>query len=246
MRRILLGLAFSLIAKAAFATQIILTAGTTWTVPDDWNNVDNTVEVIGAGADGGGPSYNSFYYGGGGGAYAKIVNFSTTKGASITVHFGSIDCAGTTDGTWFNSSATVFAESGYRGCNQNNGVSPGQGGRVAFSIGTTRFAGGSGSQGGGGGGAAGPNGAGVSGGNNGGAGDAGFGGAGGVGGVGGNGTEFDASHGSGGGGGGTGTAFAGGNYGAGGGATPATGAAGTGGLIVITYTPQRRISQGAF
>jgi len=49
---------------AAGTTTVILTSGSTWTVPDCWNNADNSVEVIGAGGGGSG----TLGGGGGGGA----------------------------------------------------------------------------------------------------------------------------------------------------------------------------------
>ena len=49
---------------------VAYTASGTFTVPDDWNDTDNSIEVIGGG--GGGSSVSTG--GGGGGGYAKIVN----------------------------------------------------------------------------------------------------------------------------------------------------------------------------
>ena len=63
--------------------QIVLTitgAGT-WTVPADWNNSNNKIEVIGGGGNGG-------TSGGGGGAYARGANVSLTVGASIAYSVG--------------------------------------------------------------------------------------------------------------------------------------------------------------
>src|SRR5262249_9035560 len=65
-------------AEAA-ATVIYLTSTSlaTWTVPNDWDSGNNTIEVIGGGG-GGGPaqagSPASGNGGGGGGAYAKVSN----------------------------------------------------------------------------------------------------------------------------------------------------------------------------
>lgn len=65
---------------------VILTSGTSWTVPTDWNSTNNTIEVIG-----------------GGGGYSKITNLSLTVGASITYQIGSGGAASTAGGnTWFN------------------------------------------------------------------------------------------------------------------------------------------------
>ena len=60
-------------------TQVILTSGTSYTVPDDWSDTSNTIEAIGGGGSGGSNSRA----GGGGGGYSKITNLSLTAGASI-------------------------------------------------------------------------------------------------------------------------------------------------------------------
>ena len=60
-------------------------SGTTWTVPSDWNVVNNTIELIGGGGGGGGgagarSTANNAWYGsgggGGGGGYTKVTNVS--------------------------------------------------------------------------------------------------------------------------------------------------------------------------
>lgn len=217
--------------------------GITWNVPSDWNSASNTVEAIGAGANG------IVRNGGGGGAYAKTTNVSLTPGGTTTYNIGAGDSFVDTQ---FKNGATLVAAAAF---DQN-------GGTAAASTGTTKFNGGTGgtassTAGAGGGGAGGLNGAGANGtncsstsnGSNGGSGDAGSGGAGGSGGVGsGNGSagasgmEYDSSHGSGGGGGGgggsdPGNGGAAGNYGAGGGgAGKGTAGSGAQGLIIITYT----------
>lgn len=253
-RSLILGGLLSFLAKAAFATTIFLTSGTTWVVPNDFGSI-NTIEVIGHGATGDTTCASpSITRGGGGGAYSKAVNVLLAPGATINVHFGLQSEEGAPDGVWLKTSGTVYAESGFNGAGCAN---PGQGGRAANGVGATKFSGGQGSLGSGGGagigaggGAAGPHGDGgdaavpspdaV-----GGVGDAGFGGAGGstAPGDGGNGTEFDASHGAGGGGGSN--AAIGGGFGGlyGGGGSFNVGAPG---LIVITYTPRQRVSSGVF
>ena len=35
----------------AAATRVFITSGTSWTVPSDWNSANNTIEVIGGGAN---------------------------------------------------------------------------------------------------------------------------------------------------------------------------------------------------
>lgn len=231
------GVAQGIVAVSAGTKQIILTSGTNWTVPSDWNNSNNKIECVAAGAAGG-------TYGGGGGAYARKNNLALTPGANISVQVGTPGTY-TVASTWFGSTSTVFAA----------GPVTTNGGLAASSIGDVVYSGGSAStsaNASGGGGAGGPNGAGVSttsGNSAGGAGDAGFGGTGspyvasGTSSPGGNGTEWGTA-GSGGGGGGNGTAAAGnpggagGNYGGGGGGS-AKGvvSAGAPGVIVITYTP---------
>lgn len=212
-------------------------SGSSWTVPDDWNNASNTVEVIGAG----GPKTAS--YAPGGGAYSKKSNLSLTSGDSISYQIGIV-----TDGfandpsvdTWFLSSTTVRAA----GSTGNN-----SGGQASNGVGDVKYSGGDGESGGGG--AAGPHGDGanaqtVSPYVDGGTADAGYGGIGGIGLAashddrnGGNGTEWDALHGAGGGGGyNDSSGGCGGLYGGGGSASPeGQGCTGAGGLLVITYTP---------
>lgn len=224
---------------AIIKTFLTTTGANTWTVPADWNNSFNTIEVLGGGA-----SYSGDInkLSGGGGAYSKISNLTLTPGASInyTVGVGSSN-NGTNVDTWFNGTtignASVSAAGGGHG-------GAGVGGATASGVGTTKFAGGAGggAGGSGAGGAAGPSGAGGAGsGANGGTGDNGSGGAGGTVGshTGGNGTEFDATHGSGGGGYGAagGTSGAGGNYGGGGGSTSVQGDGQSGiqGLIYVAY-----------
>jgi len=202
---------------------IVLTSGTSWTVPADWNSAANTIEGIGAGGTAG-----TLSSGGGGGAYARVSNVTLTPGASIPIQIGTAGAGGVAD-TIFNTS-TMIAQ----GAVQNNG------GSTAGSTGTVKFDGGQGgSPSGGGGGAAGPNGAGQGGRGDGsdqggGAGDNGFGGAGGVGSgtAGSNGTNMNGGVGAGGGGSGIGSGAAG-LYGAGGGFSAGTPAQG---VLVITYT----------
>lgn len=243
-------LACWLCASPALATQIFLTVGSgTWTAPPDFSST-NTIECIGGGGGGGDSTTGK---GGGGGAYAKIVNYPGTPGASISYSVGaggSGSTAPTAGGdSWFGSTGTILAKGAQ--------VTSGNGGLASASVGTTKYNGGNGGGSGGGGGAAGPNGAGGNATSSGGAGDAGFGGAGGAypGGAGGDGAEFDATHGSGGGGGGSPSQPPApglpGSYGAGGGAYQSTtlggGVAGSAGLCVINYVPgQRRVSSGAF
>jgi hypothetical protein len=147
----------------------VLTSGTSWTVPSDWNSSDNKVECIGGGGagtseendnDGGG--------GGGGGAYTKKNNLSLTPGASVSYQIGQGSAAGSgNDGTdsWFVSSATLLAKGGKYAVDHTGAL----GGSSTASVGDVKYAGGNGgdygsSGGGGGGGGAGPNGKGGNGG----------------------------------------------------------------------------------
>jgi hypothetical protein len=229
---------------------VFLTSGTSWTVPSDWNNSNNTIECIGGG--GAGQFTGLGAGGGGGGGYAKKSNLTLTPGASIGFQVGAggslSGAAGTA--TWFSSPSAVYADFGKGGT-----TSAGGSGGVA-NVGDVVANGGNGAKTGGGG-AAGPNGKGVIGGSttggngdngSGGNGGTGGGGAGAVGNPGDPGTEYTstlgATAGSGGGGGGGGPAGGsrggvGGLYGGGGGGGGAAGAGGHGaaGLIVITYTP---------
>src|SRR3989338_3889821 len=70
-------------AEAGFRKVIFLTnADTSWTVPDDWNNQANMIEVI-AGGGGAGDGTSSGTGGGGGGGYAKSINLNLTRGATL-------------------------------------------------------------------------------------------------------------------------------------------------------------------
>ena len=57
MPRVGLGVKKALAVNANVTVFVSSTAATTWTVPSDWNNASNTIEVIGGG--GGGRSDNS-------------------------------------------------------------------------------------------------------------------------------------------------------------------------------------------
>jgi hypothetical protein len=90
-------------AKVIFLTT---TGAGTWTVPADWNNANNSIELIGGGA--GGTGGNGGRYGGGGGAYAGLYNFSLTPGATVYLYVGAGGIGTTTnvysqgEDTWFN------------------------------------------------------------------------------------------------------------------------------------------------
>ncbi len=232
---------------AAPSTQrvIILTSGNTWSVPSEWNNLNNTIEVIGGGGGGGPPSGNvATAGGGGGGGYSKVTNLSLTPGSTAYIRIGSGGGENSSGGDTWLSSVNAAPTNTSQGVLAKGGAGAGGGGASASGVGNIKYSGGNGgasgpygATGGGGGGAAGPHGMGNNGsagsfpstGGAGASGDAGSGGSGGANRVvGGNGTEWDASTGSGGGGGGGSTDFsqsgnctggggAGGTYGGGGG-----------------------------
>ncbi|MFA5951989.1 MAG: tail fiber domain-containing protein [Hyphomicrobium sp.] len=165
---------------------VYLTSGTSWVVPSDWNNANNSIEMIGGGGGGGG-SASSPAGGGGGGAYSKSTNLTLTPGNSIAYQIGSAGTGGTSGNngtaggdTWFDGSGTtcsgqtVCAKGGAGGKSNSfsNGVAAG--GAAASGIGSTKYSGGNGgyhtgpvgnTNGMGGGGAGGPNGNGGRGGN---------------------------------------------------------------------------------
>jgi hypothetical protein len=152
------------------ATVIVLTSGSSWTVPSNWCSLNNTIEVIGGGGGGGpgDPGTNGPGSGGGGGGYSKITNLNLMPGALIPFSVGA-GGAGAPTGqsnvaqpggdTWLNGasfgSSSVAAKGGAQGVYNSNG---GQGGRalagIASGAGSQKFSGGTGNQGGGG--AAGP------------------------------------------------------------------------------------------
>lgn len=75
------------------ATVIALTSGTSWSVPADWDDSNNSIHCIGGGVDGvagqggNGSGFNG-QRGGGGGAYSTISNLNLTPGGSVTYAVG--------------------------------------------------------------------------------------------------------------------------------------------------------------
>lgn len=163
--------------------QTILTEGTSWTVPDDWVNGNNTIEVIG----GGGAGWTNTAAtatgsgGGGGGGYSKITNLTLTPGATVTYQIGAGGKYGAVNGgvTFFNrtaGTAGTCADTVSVCANGGGGATSATGGAFAdtvAAVGTTKWAGGAGGNGGpataltggGGGGAGGPTKQGQAGGN---------------------------------------------------------------------------------
>ena len=100
-------------------TVIVLTTGTSWTVPSDWNNSNNTIECYGAG------SY-------GGGAYAKITNLALVINSSYTISIGAGSAGGTAGDTYFSNTTTVLAK----------GAVGSTGGLASTSVGSIKYSGG--------------------------------------------------------------------------------------------------------
>src|ERR1035437_656430 len=228
-------------------TQIFLTSGTTWTVPTDWNNSNNSIECLGGGGGGSSQNNGASSSGASGGGYGKVSNITLTPSSTVNYAVGVGGTAGNAGLGGGNGGDTYFNAASYAAATVAGQHGLGSQGTATYAggsgKGTTVYSGGGTSTGNnGGGGAAGLNGNGNgSSGNNGGSGDAGFGGAGGARfNNGGNGTEWDSTHGSGGGGGGNGNPSGnGGSYGAGGGSSGSsviTSGAGSQGIIVINYT----------
>lgn len=162
----------------------ILTTGTTWTVPSDWTDGNNTIEVIGGGGAGRTDTTGiAGAGGGGGGAYAKSVNISLTPGSNIDYQIGQGGIATSLNGTdtFFNRTSgtagtcadtTSACAKGGIGATSATGAAGGlASSSFATGTGNAKNNGGTGGtgnttadSGGGGGGAGGPNGAGGTGG----------------------------------------------------------------------------------
>jgi hypothetical protein len=158
----------------------LLTSGTTWTVPDDWNSSNNSIYLIGGGGGGGSGSSSgnnrAAGAGGGGGGYAQINNFSASTGSAISYTIGSGGVANGNGGTTTFNSSAVSATGGSRGTASGASQTSIGGAGGSGSGGNINQSGGSGGAGavgtaastgygsGGGGGAGGPNGTGGNGG----------------------------------------------------------------------------------
>jgi hypothetical protein len=181
---------------------IFLTSGTSWQVPADWNNTNNTIEVLGGGGGGANASDGSYGGGGGGGGgYSKTANVTLTPGGTVTYAVGTGGGAGSNGGDAYFcdsiSNCSISAACGSPGsavkvCASGgvaaSGTTAGGGGAAGSGIGDVTNSGGGGGAGkssawggaGGGGGAAGPNGDGGNGGSSTGTPDTGAGGGGGA------------------------------------------------------------------
>lgn len=159
---------------------IFLLSGNSWSVPSDWNNAINKVELVGGGGEGA-IGYLCGGGAGGGGAYSSVSNIALTPGASVAYHVGAGGSSGgygaAGGDSWFGASsfaaAPVAAKGGGGGANDTAGSScavhaGGAGGQAASGIGAVKYSGGAGGSsafgGGGGGGAAGRLGPGAAGG----------------------------------------------------------------------------------
>lgn len=164
---------FVFIVVASGSLSGVQSAGN-WTVPGDWNEASNSIEVIGAGGGGGdATNANVGGAGGGGGGYSRIDNLtfaasstsipfsvgaSGSGGASSTrgangghTWFGKLNYNGGADGCFAaGSTICVSAEGGEGGGSTNATASASGGGRdfgagvAASSSGTTKYAGGNG------------------------------------------------------------------------------------------------------
>ena len=163
-------------------TAYILTSGTTFTVPADWNSSNNNIYMIGAGAGGATASLagsnRAAGGGGGGGAFTRLTNFPANAANSVSYVIGTSAAASNGGATTWSSNAFT-ANGGVRGTSATTPTSAGgRGGDTTAITGivTASFAGGNGAAGGfgsvastgygagGGGGAGGPNGVGGGGG----------------------------------------------------------------------------------
>ncbi len=160
---------------------ITATTTTTWSVPSDWNNASNTIEVIGGGGAGSiGLSGAGFYsQGAGGGAYSKEINATLTGGSTVGIQVG--DSGWTKedgDDTWVCNSTSNCASIagsavivGAKAGRYDTSAGFSAGGAAASGVGDVKYSGGDSYSsdafnggGGGGGGAGGPNGDGADGG----------------------------------------------------------------------------------
>ncbi len=116
------------------ATIVLLTTGTSWSVPVDFDPANNTIEGIGGGGGGGGGTNGTGAQGrggggaGGGGEYRKISNFNPGGAGSISYvigqggTFGAANTSGSnaTDTTW--NSTSLVAKGGLLGTNTGAGT----------------------------------------------------------------------------------------------------------------------------
>lgn len=160
-----------LVPKAhADPVQIVLTSGSTWTVPPAWDNGANTIEAIGAGGNGSDSTASTNSGGGGGGGeYRKSTNVTLTPNTVISTNIPAAGAGSTAAGAYVKNNAGLIIVEAKNGGNAS-GNSSGSGG--SGGTGAIHYNGGSGGagvtgnrgSGGGGGAAAGPAGIGRNGG----------------------------------------------------------------------------------
>lgn len=172
----------------AVGNKYLTPSDTSWTVPPDWNNSNNSIEVIGGGGGANNDAYSvpgtGLSGGGGGGAYSKISNITLTPGTQIHVAVGAGGAPTVPGGdTYFNAASMAACAVagptvcvGAKGGSASSGTGAnsrfgGAGGPASAGVGTLTSSGGGGGSangsqdgGAGGGGAGGPKGDGASGG----------------------------------------------------------------------------------
>lgn len=139
----------------------------TYTSPADWNNSNNTVEMIGAGGSGGVSGTGTGHAtGGGGGSYVKITNFSfATPGTTTATYCVGITSSGATGSAGVNTAGNngpdsywnatshpgagtdnskCAPDSGKAGAAGTGSINGGAGGTDTSSWGQTRYSGGRG------------------------------------------------------------------------------------------------------
>jgi hypothetical protein len=134
---------------ACDSVTVFLIAGSSWSVPADWNSSINTVHVIGGGAGGRSSiANNTGGGGGGGGAYSAASNLTLTPGASVDYAVGAGGNAGSTaqagGATWFNGTGLGLASVSAAGGGAPSLATGGTGGGLAAGNGTTKTSGGNG------------------------------------------------------------------------------------------------------
>jgi alpha-tubulin suppressor-like RCC1 family protein len=148
---------------------IVLTSGTSWIAPADWNNSNNAIYLIGGGGGGSGSAMDTGKFaggaGGGGGAYTKLTNVTLTPNVAYTIAIGAAGTAGaavvggtsSTGGnggnTTFNNGVTTFTANGGAGGSVTTATLASTGGtggaaQAVSGLITQAFAGGNGGDGG--------------------------------------------------------------------------------------------------
>jgi hypothetical protein len=134
----------SIVTNAQTQT-VILTSGSSWTVPSNVYSI--TVECWGGGGGGSNTATaGQTGGGGGGGAYAKKNSIVVTPGSSFSYSIGGGGGGSSAGGdTWFSSISTVLAKGGSGGT--NNSTTGGSGGAALSSVGDVKYDGGKGGNG---------------------------------------------------------------------------------------------------